>query len=69
MVNKNQETVRVRLPRIGNEDDSVIIYVGEKTWRIRRGDEVEIPLCAYDVLRNAELAEDAAVAYIRKVAN
>jgi len=41
--------------------------VGDLNWRIRRGFEVEIPLCAYDVLLNAEIAEDNAIAFMEEV--
>lgn len=63
----NNETVKVKLPRISSKDESVFVSVGEYNWRIKRGCEVEIPLCAYDVLLNAELAEDNASAYMESI--
>lgn len=66
---EKEQLVKIKLPRIGNKDEAVYVSVGDRSWRIRRGDEVEIPLCAYDLLRNAQLAEDAAVAYIRGLTN
>ncbi|MBR5515569.1 MAG: hypothetical protein IKU52_05150 [Clostridia bacterium] len=66
-MNKKLETVKVKLPRISGKDESVFVSVGELSWRIRRGYEVEIPLCAYDVLLNAELAEDRADAFIETI--
>ncbi len=62
-----EQTVTVRLPRISGKDDAVYVSVGERSWRIKRGCEVVIPECAYDVLRNSEIAEDKAVAYIETI--
>lgn len=66
MANKKsaEPLVKVKLPRIPGKEEAVFVSVGERNWRIKRGHEVEVPLCAYDVLINAELAEDAAVAYM-----
>lgn len=68
-MNKNtkEKTVTVRLPRISGSGDAVYVSVGERSWRIKRGCDVTIPLCAYDVLRNSEIAEDRAVSFIEKV--
>ena len=65
---KTKETlVTVILPRISGKADAVFVSVGERSWRIKRGCVVDIPECAYDVLRNSELAEDNATAYIETV--
>ncbi|MBE6685822.1 MAG: hypothetical protein E7591_01160 [Ruminococcaceae bacterium] len=66
-MNKATETVKIKLPRISGKDESVFVSVGDLNWRIRRGFEVEIPLCAYDVLLNAEIAEDNAIAFMEEV--
>ena len=58
-----EKTVRIKLPRISGKPNAVFVSVGDRQWRIMRGVEVEIPACAYDVLINSELAEDAAVRY------
>ena len=63
---KSAELVRIKLPRVSGRDETVYVSVGEKSWRIRRGYEVEIPLCAYDLLLNSELAEDNACAFIEE---
>lgn len=68
MGTKKEKTVSVRLPRISGEPNQVFVSVGSRQWLIKRGVDVEIPECAYDVLRNAEAAEDAAVRYIEDVA-
>ena len=67
MKNNKEKTVTVKLPRISGKSDAVFVSVGERSWRIKRGCEVVIPECAYDVLRNSELAEDKAVAYIENI--
>ncbi|MBE6573675.1 MAG: hypothetical protein E7652_04690 [Ruminococcaceae bacterium] len=64
---KMSDKVTIKLPRISGREESVYVSVGEQSWRIRRGCEVEIPLCAYDVLRNSELAEDKACAYMERI--
>ena len=65
-IKAKEKTVSIRISRISGKPDAVFVSVGERSWRIKRGCEVELPECAYDVLRNAELAEDKAVAYIEK---
>ena len=62
-----EKTVTVRLPRVSGKNEAVYVSVGERSWRIKRGCDVTLPLCAYDVLRNSELAEDKAVSYIERV--
>lgn len=62
-----KKTVKIKLPRISGKEESVYVSVGELSWRIRRGYEVEIPLCAYDVLCNSELAEDRAYSFMEKI--
>lgn len=62
-----EKTVTVRLPRISGKEDAVFVSVGERSWRIKRGCEVAIPEAAYDVLCNAEIAEDKAIAYMETI--
>ena len=63
MKKTKEKTVSIRLPRVSGKEDSVYISVGERSWRIMRGVNVTVPECAYDVLRNYEIASDGAVAY------
>lgn len=65
--NNRKDTVTVKLPRISGRPDAVYVAVGDRSWRIKRGCEVELPLCAYDVLCNSEAAEDRAVAFIERI--
>ncbi len=61
---KKEKLIKIKLPRISGKEDSVYVSVGERSWRIKRGVTVEIPECAYDVLCNAEAAEDRASEFI-----
>ena len=62
-IKAKEKMITVKLPRISGEFDRVFVSVGPRQWIIKRGVTVDIPECAYDVLRNAEIAEDAAVSY------
>lgn len=67
MATKNtEELVTIKLPRIPGEE-TVYVSVNERSWLIKRGCEVQIPHCAYDVLRRSEIAEDIAVQYKESV--
>ena len=61
---KEEILVNIRLPRDPSKPPRQFVSVGDRTWLVERGKNVKIPLCAYEVLRNAELAEDATVTYI-----
>ena len=59
--------VKVTLPRARDgEETEVFVGVNGQSWRIQRGKTVEVPACVAEVLRNAELAEDANDAFLRK---
>lgn len=58
---KADELVTIKLPRIPGEDDRVYVSVNDKSWIIKRGYEVQVPFCAYDVIRRSDIAEDVAV--------
>lgn len=61
---KKEKMVSIKLPRVPGKPGQIFVSVGERQWMVKRGVNVEIPECAYDVLRNAQLAEDVAVSYI-----
>lgn len=57
---KKEPTLRIRLPKTRELKDDVFVSVNQRTWLIQRGVEVELPLCAAEVLRNSEaMAEEA----------
>lgn len=61
---KNEIMVSVRIPRDSNKSTRQFVSVNERTWLIERGKTVKIPLCAWEVLRNSEIAEDAQISYL-----
>ena len=61
---KAEIMVSVKLPRDSSKSPRQFVSVGERQWVVERGKTVKMPLCAYEVLRNSELAEDAAVSYM-----
>ena len=55
-----EEKVKIKLPRLGKNDTDVFVSVNEKTWLIKRGEEVEVPVCVAEVLRHQEELEEEA---------
>ena len=52
----NEQMVKILLPRgRKNEENFVIVSVNGRSWKIMRGVEVEVPLCAAEVLENARI--------------
>lgn len=58
-----KKTVKIRIPRIKNDDSDVFVSVNEKTYLIKRGEEVEVPESVAEVIRNAEAMEEEAYAF------
>lgn len=54
MAEVKEKMVKVRLPLTKTEKDDVFVRVNTRTWLIKRGEEVEIPECAAEVLQHAE---------------
>lgn len=55
-----EKTVRVIIPIDKTNNADVFVSVNERTWLIKRGEEVEVPECVAEVLRNQQLQENAA---------
>ena len=51
-----EKKYKIRLPKTKEMADDVFVSVNDRSWLIKRGEEVELPECAYEVLRNQELA-------------
>lgn len=51
-----QKKVKIRLPITRSEKDDVFVAVNGRTWLIKRGEEVEVPLCVVEVLKHQEEA-------------
>ena len=66
----NEQMVKILLPRgRKNEENFVIVSVNGRSWKIMRGVEVEVPLCAAEVLENAWMMESTARSYVDRMAN
>lgn len=48
------KTVVIQLPVIEGMGDSVYVCVNMKSYQIKRGEPVEVPLCVAEVLRNSD---------------
>lgn len=57
---KKEETVKIKLPRGRKEDGDVFVSVNERTWLIKRGVEVEVPVCVAEVLEHQEQMHEEA---------
>lgn len=57
---KKEETVKIKLPRGRKEDGDVFVSVNERTWLIKRGVEVEVPVCVAEVLEHQEQMQEEA---------
>lgn len=61
-----EKKVRIRIPKTRSETEDVYVSVNNRNWLIQRGVEVEVPECVAEVLRNSELAEEAALKFIEQ---
>ena len=52
-----------------NEQMVKILLPHGRSWKIMRGVEVEVPLCAAEVLENARMMESTARSYVDRMAN
>lgn len=50
----SETTVRIKIPRTRKDEDDVFVSVNERTWLIKRGVEVEVPMCVAKVLERQE---------------
>lgn len=62
-----RKPVIVNIPRIPGEPNFVIVWVNEESWKIKRGVDVEVPYCVYDVLRQSAAAQANEIAYREKL--
>lgn len=75
MANKTEKTentagepmVKIRIPRDKNDNSDVFVGVNNRQWLLKRGMEHEVPACVAEVLRNAELMEEEAYAFIENL--
>lgn len=56
--NNKEKMVTVKLPRERGQDAAEIVWVNDRRFEIKRGVEVEVPECVYEVLMKKEQALD-----------
>ena len=49
-----EKTVIIRIPRTKEDNSDVYVSVNDRTWLIKRGQDVEVPECVAEVLRHQE---------------
>lgn len=49
-----EKTVKIKLPRTRSEQEDVFVSVNNRTFLIKRGEEVEVPACVAEVLAHQE---------------
>ena len=61
-----EKKIKIRLPKERRDQEDVFVSVNERSWLIRRGVEVEVPLCVAEVLRNREKMLETIMAFEEK---
>ena len=64
-----EELLPVVFPITRDQQDDVFIRVNQRTWLVKRGEQVMLPRCAVEVYRNAERANLEMIEYIKKKSN
>ena len=59
-VTKTEKKVKIRLPRIKGESDTLYVSINERNWLIKRGVTVEVPECVAKLLEEIEEAQEEA---------
>ncbi len=54
MSNQTKDTVYVKLPRVGVEQEDVFVSVNNRTYIIKRGEQVAVPKSVAQVLAHQE---------------
>ena len=63
-----EELVRIRLPRpVKDEENFVIVSVNDRSWKIKKGEWVEVPKYVAEVIENSERMRDINEAYFESV--
>ncbi len=70
MATEIKKTVKVTLPLLDGENASQEVFVGlnGKAYRIKRGEEVELPVGVYDEIMRAQTARDNAIRAKKRLA-
>lgn len=62
-----EKTVKIRLPITRDMKDDVFVSVNARTWQIKRGNEIDVPECVAEVLRNQEIQLEQAMLFNESV--
>ena len=57
---KTEEMVKIRIPRVRGESDTMYWSINERDWLIKRGEEVEVPKFLADKIYEQEEAKEEA---------
>lgn len=68
MEQAKEKMVKIKLPKAKNEPVK-FVSINERTWKIQRGIEVEVPECIAKLLADNEKMEDEADEYMSSVKN
>jgi len=63
MATKKKDTVTVYLPFVEGEEDEITVGVNTKMYKVKRGEEVEVPKAVAVVIRNSNLQAKVAKEY------
>lgn len=63
-----EELVRIRLPRpVKDEENFQIVTINDRSWKIKKGEWVEVPKYVAEVIENSERMREINEAYIESV--
>lgn len=62
-----EKLVKIRIPRLRQDDPDVYVSVNNRDWLIKRGAEVEVPESVVEVLRHQEESMEAAYTFAESV--
>lgn len=68
MAKAKEEMVRIRLPRpVKDEENFQIVTINDRSWKIKKGEWVEVPKYVAEVIENSERMREINEAYIESV--
>ena len=59
-----EKKVKIRIPRLKENNDDVYVSVNDRAWLIKRGVEVEVPECVAEVIQHQDEMLEMAYEYI-----
>ena len=60
-----KETEKVYIEKRNRDDESRLVGINGKTWQVKCGEWVEVPVAVAEVLENAKMARKQAEDFIR----